>query len=298
MVMSPRRGYSREEVIRLLQDFYRESGRPPRRTEPDFGKVVTAAKKEFGSWDYALKIAGLQTFKSWHKKETVSGKILTLLNNNPMTLGELRREFMKNENFLKSQTALSITLSTAMQNADEIKSLGPKRSKVYFLKGQEKLAENHLRQAPDLDEKQDFIFCALRNPMTKSEIRNLFPQTESVSCVDRLLQELVSAELVRKIEFVAGRGSKKYNTTELFGKIAAKRFYFRPDCPGELADFIIENISCSRIQEPGFERSLSIHLKRMLPSDVYEVFLRKMVWHGASDKNFKPKSPRLDDYFQ
>ena len=296
--MSPRKGYSREEVLRFIQEFARDSGRPPRRSEPGFGKVVTAAEKEFGSWNYALKIAGLQTYASWHKKETLGGRICALLHNTPMTLVELREEFMKFEKSnSQSNNSLSNTLLQTIRNTHEIKSLGPRKSRVYFLQGEEKLAENHMGKAPSLDKKQDFIYCSLIKPMTKNEIRSLFPEAESVSCIDRLLQELVFAELVGKVEFSVGsKGRHKYNTTELFGKIACQRYYFRFDCPQELAELVAENIPRSGIQDSGFERSLTHHLKRILPADVYVVFLRIMTWR--EEPEMTPKSSQLDDYLQ
>lgn len=273
--MSPRKIYTREKILGLLQEFVRESGRPPKVNEPNFEPLVQAAKNEFGSWSYALKIAGIQTYKSWRKKKTVGGRLCILLNNNPMTFAELRQEFGKNEDSLISAKT-SQNLSVAISQNSQIKSMGPRKSKVYYLQGQEKLAQSHLAQAPSLDEKQDFIFCALRKPMTKSEVRGLFQESKSTSCIDRLLKELVLAELVRKVDFVSSKGSK-FSAADLFGNIAYKTYYFRCDCPKELVEMLALNIPRARIQESGFATSLTHHLKRILPPDVSSMFVSKMI---------------------
>ena len=298
--MSPRKSYSREEILRRLQEFARDSGRPPRSNEIGFGKIKEAAKREFGSWNYALKVAGLQTYKKWQYKNTLIGRICNLLNHNPLTLPELRRELLNNENCNFFAKAIRVeSIATAIKQSAKISSIGPRRSKVYYLKGQERLAQNRLGQTPsNLSEKQDLIFCALRKPMTKNEIGNLFSQNVGNPSFDSQLRELAMARLVGKVKFVAGsRGAKKYRASELFGDLACKVYYFRLDCPRELAKFIVQNIPRSRIGNKGFRSALSHHFKRILPQDVFAICMpeiNRLVYYV----NQKSNEPKIEDFLQ
>ena len=50
-------------------------GRPPKSYEKGFEKGSSFAKLEFGSWKYALKIAGLLAYQECSRKYFFSGKI-------------------------------------------------------------------------------------------------------------------------------------------------------------------------------------------------------------------------------
>jgi hypothetical protein len=174
---------------------------------------------------------------------------------------------------------------------------------VYFVKGQENLAQRRLGQAPGLDEKQDLIFCSLRQPKTKKELHDLLLEYNGVSTADRLLQELVFAGLVGKVEFVTGhKGAKKFGASKLFGNLACKTYYYRLDCPKNMAQFVINNIDRSKINEDGFEYSLNYNLRRILSPDSYAYFVKNMHWwsNESNDKKEKKDSnlPRMDDYLQ
>jgi hypothetical protein len=293
--MSPCKGYSRDEVLRRIQEFARESGRPPRRNEPGFQRVVSAAEKKFGSWQYALRIAGLQTYKSWRKKDTFAGKLCILLNNSPMTMKEIRLEIEKNERALPP-VVLSQKVSTTIQQTKEIHSIGPRRAKVYYLEGQENLAKTHLNQPISLDEKQDFIFSSLSKPMTKNEILNLFQEETGTKTTERLLKELVFAKLVAKIRFVAGNKGSRYNSMQLFGKLAGKTYFFRIDDAEQLVDLIIQNLPPKDSEESRIAYSITHHLKRMLPSELYSDFLKKK--SNLKVDCGKSANSRLDGYLQ
>ena len=105
------------------------------------------------------------------------------------------------------------------------------------------------------------------------------------------------AGLVKKVKFVAGaKGSKKYSSNELFGNIACKIFYFRLDSPEGFADLTIQHIPRKKINEKGFECSLTHHLKRILTPDAYDCFVKNMKWTDV-EPVAKPNSER-DYYFQ
>ncbi len=217
-----------------------------------------------------------------------------------MNMVELRKEFCKNENckINYSNTDLSLKILAAIHQNKEIRSIGPKRSKVYYLKGQEKMAEAHLNQPRSSDEKQEIIFSALIKPMTKNEIITLFPTNVGSSATERLLKELVSAKLVVKVKFAAGnKGGKKYASSQLFGNIACKTYFFRFDNPEQLVDLVIQSIPHDNIEDSHFQCSVTHHLKRILPHNAYVVFEEKMEWRRI-EPQVKSVDPRLDDYLQ
>ena len=294
ITMSPRRGYSREEVLKLLHDFHRDSGRPPRRNEPGFGKIVTAAEKEFGSWGYALQIAGLQSYKQWRKKRTLGAKVASLLNENPLTYREIKSELSKDVDSNKSLLASPKFSGELLQNCSGIKSIGPRKSKVYFLEGQEVLAQTKLDSIlSEVTEDEEILFCLLKKPMSKKEILNNFQGRER-KC-EILLKELISANLVYPAEFVnRSRGSPKYNASHLFGNLAGKRYYCRFDCPTEVIGFLIENIPLKNFDEVSFTNSLLRRLRSILPEEIFEQFEIKMTVIGKAE--IKSKKAGLD-YF-
>lgn len=298
--MTPHKGYSREEILHTLQEFYKSSGRPPKTNEAGLNSLVEAAKREFGSWEHALKIAGLQTYKAWRKKRTTGGRICNLLNHNPLTLIELRQELNENENSKSSSTSkLSQDLLTAISQNSEIKSIGPRRSKIYYLKGQEKIAETRLNSvSSNLNIKQDMIYRSLKKPMTKNEIWNLFPQNVSVSSCDGLLKELAMAGLVRKVTFFAGnRGGKKYLASDLFGNLACKTYFFRCDCPEEMVKMIARNVPCSKLRNHGFRSSLTHRLKNILPTEVFSACMEEI--SALAHENYREgRYSRISDFLQ
>jgi hypothetical protein len=293
--MSPRNSYSREEILQRLQEFARDYGRPPKTNEPGFGKLVEAVKREFGSWDYALKIAGLQTYKEWRKKRTFTAQIRRLLNYNPMTLKQVRNELAKDiESIPKSLLTSPTLLGTTLQNCSNVKSVGPRRSKVYFLDGQEALAQTILDKTSSMvDNGEELLFSYLRKPVTKDQILKLFPAQQR-KC-EKWLKELILAGLAYRAEFFANaRGGQKFGASDLFGNIAGKRYYCRFDCPDEICELILQNIPQQRIDEGNFSAALSRRLKSILPSEIYKIWERKFLF--ASKTKAKSKNARLD-YF-
>jgi hypothetical protein len=291
---------SQKEIIFLLQDFAKKAGRPPKRNDPEFESLVYAIEKEFGSWNYALRIAGIQTYNAWRKKRGIKGKIRSLLNYNPMTLVELKKELFKdqdsNTNLLKQSTSLGMTL----QSCSDIKSIGPRKKKIYFIKGQESLAQTRLDQVfSSVNEQQEMLFYSLRKPMTKKEIRNLFPKNKN-KC-EIWLKELLYARLIYKAKFVArARGGVKYSATELFDKLACQIVFCRFDCPNEMADFINRHIPIEKLDDPGFRVSLTHRLKTILPLEIFKVWERESYGLRHSNTEHKPDSTesKLDQFFQ
>jgi hypothetical protein len=259
--------YTREEILRKLKNFEKENGRPPRRRESGMQNVVYLARKHFGSWKHALNIAGLQTFNEWKRKQTFVGKLRVMLNCNPMTLTEIRLKLGKSSDF-------STRIASALRQAKDIKSIGPKKSSVYFLVGQEKLAEAHFKNNPSNYQFHEEIFYHLRNPMTTSQLMETISGSNCVrnlkSKINRCLKQLLLARMIYQIKFVAGnRGAKKYKSGDLFGNLSCKRYFCRYDYPKQVAKLVIQNISLEKLNSSGFRCSLTHHLKRIVPDDVF-----------------------------
>ena len=131
--MCPKEIYTKDFILTKIREFSIENGRPPRYNESGFENITYAAKTKFGSWTYALQIAGLQTYRSWHKKDTRGGRLCTLLNNNPMTLKEIRAEFKKDGLFkLSSNSETSLSLLQVIKNTKQITSIGPAEVRSIF----------------------------------------------------------------------------------------------------------------------------------------------------------------------
>ncbi|MEM2130375.1 MAG: hypothetical protein QXZ70_07240 [Candidatus Bathyarchaeia archaeon] len=295
--MKVKKSYSKEDILRLLQKVERELGRPPKTNDHGLESLVQAARKEFGSWEHALRIAGLQSYKSWRKKRSFASQIIRILNYNPMTLKELKQEFSRNFNSNRiSETELSARIITTIKQNATIKTIGPRRSRIYFIAGQEQLARTRLDNIfSTLSEQQEILFYNLRKPMTKDEIKKLFPGQEH-KC-EKWLRELIISDLIYKAKFVAkAKGSQKYNAHSLFGKLACKIYYCRFDCSEEIADFIIQNIPIEKINETGFRTSLTHRLKSILPPEAFKALERKLFF--VINKNTKWKDSKLDYFLQ
>jgi len=76
----------------------------------------------------------ISTGTSTRKSNTLSSKIKQILDNKPLTLQELRLEISKNTEFSNIRTQ---DIFNAIGQSKEILSDGPRRHKLYFLKGQE-----------------------------------------------------------------------------------------------------------------------------------------------------------------
>jgi hypothetical protein len=293
--MSPAKGYSREDIIRHLQEFERDSGRPPKTNEPGLEGIVQAAKREFGSWEHAMKIAGLQTYKAWRRRRTLGGEMHRLLNNNPLTLVELRKELVKNPVFaLKLQSVFSVSIFQVAKQSSDIKSMGQRRTKIYYLEGQEALAQTRLdaimSEIPPLEEE---IFYHLRQPMTRVQIEKLVsgdrPSSHEMAKLLEYLKELELAGLVYRARFVGRKGhgrSRRFTSYELFGELATRTFYCRFDCPNEVAQLVAENIPHIELMDKDMKFSIaktrSRHLRRILPENVCRI-LDNRLWEGLSN---------------
>jgi len=280
--LSHSRNPTREDILRQIRKFAEEMGRPPKAHEKGFETVAWAARKEFGSWTHALKVAGLQTYKDWRRKKTFVEKIRRLLNCNPMTLKELRRELSKGQNFECSNP--SSRISIAIKQANNIDSIGPRGSYVYFLKGQEKLAQTRLdgilSKIPELEEE---IFCRLRQPMTRAQIEKSVSHDKLTRYrkgrIHIYLRELQLAKLIYKARFVVGSGrghARKYKSFHLFGKLANKTFYCRFDCQNEVAELVLKNIPHEELDNAGARMALVRQLKRIFPEDVFRLIDREL----------------------
>ena len=287
---------SRDEIIHILQQFARDFGRPPKQTDVEMVSIVYFAKKEFGSWSYALKIAGLQTFKVWRGKKSLASKVRSLLDHNPMTLKELQNELLKQSSVPQSVKNSSTPICAIARNCLDIKSIGPRRNRVYFIKGQERLAQTHLDSVLSrFPNDQELLFYTLRKPMTKEEIIKLLPDRKYIC--EKWLKELILAGLIYKARFVArARGGIKYSAYQIFGELAGKTYYCRFDCPEEIVELIMENVPTKELCSKGFSRALNYRLKRILSPEAFNCWERKYL--EIRDRFVTPKNHCLDDFLQ
>jgi hypothetical protein len=266
---------SRERILTKILEFARENGRPPRTSEPSLLNIVYAAKKEFGSWESALDAAGLLQYRVWKQQRSLAGVIKRILDFNPMTIKELKSEVMKIPEYAKSFDLIFQTIN----NSNEIKSAGPRRKKVYFLEGQENLAEDRLdRMLIETTKEEEELLRQLSYPMTKEQILEFFWDVESTfpeSKVESCLKRLLDAQLVAKARFIAhATGGQKYSATDLFGDLASKTFYYRVDYPKGLADFVIQNVPFDMTYGRGHRVALSHRLKGILPRKAFDRVLK------------------------
>lgn len=279
--MGRRKRLSREAILQQLRKFAEENGRPPKTNETGFQDVVHAAKREFGSWTHALKIAGLQTYRAWKGKRTLAGRIRALLNYNPMTLKELREE-------LNESSDSTPLISAALKGARDINSLGPRRNRVYYLEGQKALAQTRLDEIlSEIPELEEEIFYHLRQPMTRRQIEKVVLgdkfTTYKKEKIGHYLKELLLAGLLYKARFMGGKGrgrARRFGAYDLFGNLATKTFYCRFDCPNEVAQLVLKNIPRRTLQSRDLQISLvsmrNRHLKRILPKDVHQIVEREL----------------------
>lgn len=184
--MGRRKRLSREAILKQLREFAEENLRPPKHNEPGFQNVVYCAKREFGSWAHALKIAGMQTYRAWKGKRTFVGRIRTLLNSNPLTFKEIREALNKSSDSTPA-------ISAAIQHASDIDSIGARRNRIYYLKGQKSLAQTRLDQIlskiPELEEE---IFYRLRRPMTRRQLEAVI---QGFQFLKQIIEKSTLAEL-------------------------------------------------------------------------------------------------------
>jgi hypothetical protein len=247
-------------------------------------KIVQAARAEFGSWEHSMRIAGLQTFKAWRKKRTLGGEMPRLLNHNPMTLVELKKELVENPLFSsRPQSVSSINILHIVKHSSDIKAIGPRRTKIYYLEGQEALAQTRLdaimSEIPPLEEE---MFYHLRQPKTKAQIEKLVLGDGSSSHergkLRQYLTELELAGLIYRARFVGRKGygrARRFTSYELFGELATKTYYCRFDCPNEVALLIDENIPLVESTDKDVKISVasirSRYLRRILPENVCRI---------------------------
>ncbi|MFX0198240.1 MAG: homing endonuclease associated repeat-containing protein [Candidatus Hodarchaeota archaeon] len=266
--MKPKK-ISRKDIIKRLQQFFHDYGRPPKRNEPGLEYLVYAARKEFGSWTHALRIAELQTYNEWKKRRMFPGQLRSLLDNNPMTMKEIKLKLAKNPRFGKcSSHIISPKISLTIRQSSDMKSIGPRMHKVYFIQGQENLAKKKLgkKALSNQDIKEIFLDC-LKKPMTQDQLEPLFPNQKYRT--RKCLRELVTSRLVGRIRFVAhAKGSAKYSATDLYGELAGKTYYYRLDSQSEIVDLILKKIlDETLLLKKGFVAAMSMRLKTILSSE-------------------------------
>jgi len=255
-----------EEIVQHLLEFVANTGKIPELAEPGLEKLIQEAIRTFGSLENALRIAGLQTDST---KESLISKIRRILNYNPMTFKDLREELDNDSRFLHA------SILTAVKKASDLRSIGSRRSKVYFLEGQERLAQTCLDKIlSKVTELQDEIYNHLRQPTTRGQLEKVVSEITGAkkTTIARHLNDLLRNRAIYKMRFAFGsRGGQKYNSFDLFGDLSGKMYFCRFDCPNEVGHFTVKNIPREKLGITGFRSSLTRHLKRILPKDVFHL---------------------------
>jgi len=233
-----------------------------------------------------------------------------------MTLKDLRGELDKDSRF--SNSGLSARISTAVKNASDLRSIGSRRSRIYFLEGQERLAQTCLDKIlSKVTELQDEIYNHLRQPTTRGQLEKVVSEITGAkkTTIARHLKDFLWNRVIYKVKFVSGcRGGKKYNSFDLFGDLTGKTYFCRFDCPNEVGHFTVKNIPREKLGIRGFRSSLTHHLKRMLPKDVFHlvnkeldvlaqeegkyipIHMRKKQTHTPSTLEEKPRKDEPDRF--
>jgi hypothetical protein len=282
---------SHENVLRRLQEFAINNGRLPKIDDLVMEEVIKAAKKEFGSLENALIIAGLLPESRAERSETLTGVIMRLLDCSPMTLAQLREEVRKVPGFASASAEV---IAHAVYTSTHMKSIGPRRQKVYFIEGQEELAlarrgENltHARSLLSTTDAKDDIYERLTSPMTTDQLERLLSERgdqPNRTRIQSMLNKLLEAELIRRVRFIAGaRGSKKYSAYELFGCLACKTYFYRTDSPEAIINLVSRSLDPKRIEDRGFRLSLTMHLRQILPKDVMSVWRSAFTGIGCEE---------------
>jgi len=201
-----------EQVISELLKFVIEQDRLPVQNEPGLIAVIESAIWHFGSLEEALVIAGFLPPTNDLKATSLKEMVKQILVSGPMTLKEIRKELKKSSQFNSDQPGMSVY--QAIKNT-EAKSIGPRRRRVYFLPGQEALAQDKLTAALCGFSEEDNIVKSkildhLKYPMTKSQIEALFigkNEFQKSSKIYRTIKKLERSRDIFSIKFVAGYDS-------------------------------------------------------------------------------------------
>ena len=126
--------FSRDEIINIIRDFQKKNGQPPSRNTSNFQTVVYQAEKQFGSWKEALRAAGTITYGQWRSQHGLHFKIKSILDNNPLTLSNIRLEIKKFPDFAETREA---EICATISQSKDILSAGPRGHQIYYLKDQE-----------------------------------------------------------------------------------------------------------------------------------------------------------------
>lgn len=207
-----------------------------------------------------------------NREGSLASAIKKLLNNNPLTLREIRFEINKMPQFVDySQSTLATTLFTQ----SDICSEGPHGHKKYYLKGQE-LYEQNFPEILRLDRRdvEIKILEYLLEPMTKADLVSSFEKDgyyNHDNLINSSLKKLWREREVWRIKFDANtRSGQKYSAYKLFGCLAGKTIYCIASYPDGLIDFIQSKINLD-YSNKGFNAARTMRLRRILPKVVFDL---------------------------
>jgi hypothetical protein len=263
-------GYSKEEIVNVIRDFQEKNGRPPSRNTSDFQTVVYQAEKQFGSWKEALRAAGTITYKQWRSQHGLHFKIKEILDNNPLTLNNLRQEIKKSTDFAQTNIA---EISNIIHQSRDILSKGPHGHKIYFLKGQEPKQEAHPElNRFDRSQVEEELLKILTVPLTKTEVMEHFQAIghNENNLIENTIKKAWLQDKIWRVKFVGHTSGSRYSASEVFGSLAGKQVYCRKDCAEAFALYIHENIEI-RVDNRGFNAALTQRLKKVVPKEVIDL---------------------------
>ncbi|MDQ1280113.1 MAG: hypothetical protein QG670_1375 [Thermoproteota archaeon] len=120
------------------------------------------------------------------------------------------------------------------------------------------------------------LLIFLKKPRSKEDIKQSFPLTRKT---EKILKNLEDMNIIFKRRFtLSGKGVKhRYNALALFGDLAFKTYYCRYDSADEFATLILTKRQLKGNNDLGFKRSLTSHLKNLLPRNVFTIVHAKIL---------------------
>jgi predicted transcriptional regulator len=152
---------------------------------------------------------------------------------------------------------------------EDIVSIGPKRKRLYCLKGQESLAYSRLLKMLAKPSKEELLLNALSEPMSYKDLTEKAGLCSS-DIISRLLRYLETNEKIRRFKLCQGgtvRG--KFTTYELFGNLADQLYFYKPAQEKDVAGLIIQNIPPKEKMDVSMRKTLTRILKRCVPKPVF-----------------------------
>jgi predicted transcriptional regulator/DNA-binding transcriptional ArsR family regulator len=227
-------------------------------TISDMAKKLGIKSSTVEQYRKRLTKLGLAERKIEHKG--IRRQVREILDGNPLTFREIREKVEG--------------VYPAVLYQEDIVSIGPKRKRLYCLKGQENLAYSRLlkmlaKPSNRLLSKEELLLNTLSEPMSYKDLTEKAGLCSS-DIISRLLRYLETNEKIRRFKLCQGgtvRG--KFTTYELFGNLANQLYFYKPGQEKDVAGLIIQNIPPKEKMDVSMRKTLTHILKRCVPKPVF-----------------------------